>query len=1253
MSDASAPPTPDLLPIATAAAATTYIERKRLFKGQSGIDLCDALASRPNGAFFNAAGGTATVRNYTLEDVILDATTLLLLKNGQVIAETVYFLPGNDDGHRSMQPTAPLGENEVLVFGTNNAHWGYQHWLMQCLPAIDWSLRQTRTEDVRLLLPDMQPWQEDFLELLGYAAIPRLTPRRGELYYLPRVEFSEFINGTTGFEISLTLLDTVQRILDAVPSQPTAGKLLYLPDMNAQHGKIRNQAEAIALLSQHGFTVIDRDQLGTAERINLFRQADVVIGPLGPHLADVVFCRPGALLWEWMPEHHQNHTFNRLAQTAGVDYWGDLFEGVAEPASPGEWEIDLDVVARRLAALPARPVPRPAAGAVLASHTASPPLETLMLCFESLGDSCEFGLVQRNAGVEPLGLMRFNGIYVPPEFRLEKLVAALERKFEGLAAPGTITVTPEGLPGQRELMVRESHYNFHYHTGISEGRIEPLAQAEREITRLTFLRRKLLEDLQSGDKIFVWKSEASTDSEHVRPLLDVLRRMGPNILLWVVEADTDHPVGSVERLEPDFLKGYIRRFAPWPNTTDIDWASWFEVCWHAYELRHGPQETAQLGTVTITKIALPPRPATRIQKAAIQPAPARAPLALADVAETKVFIERERIFNGQSVTRLSDALANHPNAVSFKALAATMTLRNYTLRDIVLDADTLLLLKDGEVIPETNYFAPAYDPRHPRNETPPVSLDENEVFIFGYNNQHWGYQHWLTQCLPAIDWSLRQPRAHGVRLLLPDLEPWQENFLRLLGYADVPRFRPNTGQRYHLPRLELSEFIIGANSFGISRSLRDTIQRILDAVPADPSPDKVLYIRNTRPYYGAVRNEAAVIAVLRQRGVTIVEPDSLGVAERINLFRHADAVIGPLGPHLADVAFCRPGALLWEWMPRHHQNHTYYCLAQATLVDYWGDLFETATDPATQDEWEVDLAILTQRLAELSARFALLASTPPATRTQSAPIRSSASPEKLMLRFESLGDDCEFGLLQRHAGAEPLGLLRFNGFRVPLAERMDQLITGIERKFDGLGDPGTFSVVPQKVELFASDSLYNLWYHTGASVVGADLQAAAQAQGPRLKFLRRKFLEDLESGEKIFVWKSPLTTQREQVQPLLALLRRMGPNTLLWVVLADGNHPHGTVEELEPDLLKGYIRRWPSSDHLGDIDYESWLDVCWRVDELRPPAPENVEQPEDVKPPRSAIELLARNPAVTPAVQPTPKASMFTGIRKWLGIRSA
>ncbi len=537
------------------------------------------------------------MRNHTLADAVLDAESLILFQDGDAIPETAYFEPAQAARHLPDHPEPILvPDGEDLIFGYNNAHLGYQHWLTQCVPAIDWSLRQRRARPVRLILPHLEPWQEDFLGLLGWDQTPRLTPETGKLYRLPRVEYSDFLHGTTSFAICLSTLDTAKRIAQAVPSTSSDARILYINDPSPYYGSIRNQNAVLDLLRQRGVTIVEPGRLPTPQRINLFRNADVVIGPLGQGLTDVVFCRPGALLWEWMPRHHQNASFNRLAQAARVDYWGDLFETVSEPDKPRQWEVDLTRVAERLAELSTR-MARPAVPETTRERqpvTASlgcRPIDELMLSFDSLGDNCEFGLVQRHAGVEPLGLLRFNGFHVPPQFRLEKLVAALRNRFDGLGAPGTVTVFPDGLPGRRELIVRESVYDFWYHTGIAEGDIEPHIQSSHETTRLGFLRRKLFEDLASGDKIWVWKSQATTHRHQLSPLLQVLRRLGPNTMLWAVEADRQHPPGSVELLEPDFIKGYIERFAPYAAVSNIHFASWFEVCCGADELRH-PDQTA-------------------------------------------------------------------------------------------------------------------------------------------------------------------------------------------------------------------------------------------------------------------------------------------------------------------------------------------------------------------------------------------------------------------------------------------------------------------------------------------------------------------------------------------------------------------------------------------------------------------------------------------------------------------------------------
>ena len=58
----------------------------------------------------------------------------------------------------------------------------------------------------------------------------------------------------------------------------------------------------------------------------------------------------------------------------------------------------------------------------------------------------------------------------------------------------------------------------------------------------------------------------------------------------------------------------------------------------------------------------------------------------------------------------------------------------------------------------------------------------------------------------------------------------------------------------------------------------------------------------------------------------------------------------------------------------------------------------------------------------------------------------------LMMGFESLGDDCEFGFAQRGSGAEPLSLLRFGGIR------LHRLHEALETRFAGIDDPANLAV---------------------------------------------------------------------------------------------------------------------------------------------------------------------------------------------------
>jgi hypothetical protein len=212
---------------------------------------------------------------------------------------------------------------------------------------------------------------------------------------------------------------------------------------------------------------------------------------------------------------------------------------------------------------------------------ATPPtgeaLTGMMMRFESLGEDCEFGLVQRRCGAVPLGLLRCSGSPLP------KLITAMEAKFEGLGRPDKIKV--ELASNGREYMVLDKRFGLYYHAWVLAGEKSPEEVHERECSRLPFLAGKLIEDLQEAEKIFVYRGMTPLAESDVLKLSATMRTFGPTTLLWVEVADSDHEAGSVEEVAPGLLRGNIERFAPANNAHDFNLEAWVGICHNAEGLR--------------------------------------------------------------------------------------------------------------------------------------------------------------------------------------------------------------------------------------------------------------------------------------------------------------------------------------------------------------------------------------------------------------------------------------------------------------------------------------------------------------------------------------------------------------------------------------------------------------------------------------------------------------------------------------------
>ena len=203
-------------------------------------------------------------------------------------------------------------------------------------------------------------------------------------------------------------------------------------------------------------------------------------------------------------------------------------------------------------------------------------------------------------------------------------------------------------------------------------------------------------------------------------------------------------------------------------------------------------------------------------------------------------------------------------------------------------------------------------------------------------------------------------------------------------------------------------------------------------------------------------------------------------------------------------------------------------------------------------------------------------------------------PAKLFAQFQSLGDNCEFGFCQRVYGAEPLQLLRFSG--IGLAQLLLGLATGfrdlasldhISYWMSGhVGDP------EEDLEYMVRHSIYGLNSHSfraRKSISGEDFRLETQK---RLQLMQRMFLEDLEDAEKIFVLKRNEGLSPQEVAPIWSTLRSHGPNTLLYVVPAEGGKVPGSVERMGPGLLCGHMDRFAPEHDILDISDQCWLSIC-------------------------------------------------------------
>ena len=204
----------------------------------------------------------------------------------------------------------------------------------------------------------------------------------------------------------------------------------------------------------------------------------------------------------------------------------------------------------------------------------------LVTKFVSLGNNCEFGLVQKLYGFDPLDLFRWAGINV-----VGQLLSALQAKFADFGTEETVEL--QMWPTWPHAAVIDRKYGVYFHSEFSASEIAANAvECRREAARkLRFLCAKLVADLETGEKTFVYRQKEPLGSSRIRELHDALSKFGPVSLLVVNEDHTCAP-GTVERLGARLFLGYSARLSN-ENPPQIDVEVWKTLCERTHSMRQG------------------------------------------------------------------------------------------------------------------------------------------------------------------------------------------------------------------------------------------------------------------------------------------------------------------------------------------------------------------------------------------------------------------------------------------------------------------------------------------------------------------------------------------------------------------------------------------------------------------------------------------------------------------------------------------
>lgn len=166
-------------------------------------------------------------------------------------------------------------------------------------------------------------YEKEYLELFGLNPDNFIDSQKYKVIS-PRV----FTANGTGWHPNLNDILSMKNLIET-KFQPIKTKQNRIYISRTGRRKIINEDELISLLKNFDFEIIEDKQRTVKEQIFIYSNASFIIGPHGASFANIIWCSPGAHLFELFSSNYVPDYFVYLATIMQMEY-SAYYEGIAD-----------------------------------------------------------------------------------------------------------------------------------------------------------------------------------------------------------------------------------------------------------------------------------------------------------------------------------------------------------------------------------------------------------------------------------------------------------------------------------------------------------------------------------------------------------------------------------------------------------------------------------------------------------------------------------------------------------------------------------------------------------------------------------------------------------------------------------------------------------------------------------------------------------------------------------------------------------